>query len=35
VVPDVPINEFSRTKLAATEKELKEEKAMVAAFLPH
>jgi malate dehydrogenase len=35
VVPDVPLNEFSRARLAATEKELKEEKAMVAALLPH
>jgi malate dehydrogenase len=34
VVPDVPVNEFSRTRLAATEKELKEEKAMVAGLLP-
>jgi malate dehydrogenase len=35
VVPDVLLNEFSRARLAATEKELKEEKAMVAALLPH
>ncbi len=35
VVPDVPLNEFSRARLAATEKELKEEKAMVAALLLH
>jgi len=35
VVPDVPLNEFSRARLAAAEKELKEEKAMVAALLPH
>ena len=35
VVPDVPLNEFSRARLAAAEKELKEEKAMVAALLLH
>jgi malate dehydrogenase len=34
VVPDLPINEFSRSKLTATENELKEEKALVAALLP-
>jgi malate dehydrogenase len=35
VVRDVPLNEFSRARLAVTEKELKEEKAMVAGLLPH
>jgi malate dehydrogenase len=34
VVPDVPVDEFSRSKLVATENELKEEKALVAALLP-
>ncbi len=34
VIPGLPINEFSRTRLQATEKELKEEKAMVAGLLP-
>jgi malate dehydrogenase len=33
IVPDVPLNEFSRAKIAATEAELKEEKAMVADLL--
>jgi hypothetical protein len=30
----VPINEFSRSKITATENELKEEKALVADLLP-
>jgi malate dehydrogenase len=34
IVPGVALSEFSRTKIAATEKELKEEKAMVAELLP-
>jgi malate dehydrogenase len=34
VVPGVPISEFSRSKLTATENELKEEKALVASLLP-
>jgi len=34
VVPDLPVNEFSRSKLTATENELKEEKALVAGLLP-
>ena len=34
IVKDVPLNEFSRAKIAATENELKEEKAMVADLLP-
>ena len=34
VIPDVPVNEFSRAKLTATENELKEEKAMVGALPP-
>jgi malate dehydrogenase len=34
VVSDVPINEFSRSKIDATVNELKEEKAMVADLLP-
>ncbi|RKX34978.1 MAG: malate dehydrogenase [Verrucomicrobia bacterium] len=33
IVQDLPINEFSRTKLIETENELKEEKAMVADLL--
>ncbi|MFN3409029.1 MAG: malate dehydrogenase [Limisphaerales bacterium] len=33
IVPDVPLNDFSRAKIAATEAELKEEKAMVADLL--
>jgi malate dehydrogenase len=33
VILDVPINEFSRAKLMATENELKEEKAMLGALL--
>jgi malate dehydrogenase len=34
IVSDVPVNEFSRSKLVATENELKEEKALVSALLP-
>ena len=34
VIPDLPVNEFSRAKLTATESELKEEKAMGGAFPP-
>jgi malate dehydrogenase len=34
VVQGVPVNEFSRSKLTATETELKEEKALVAELLP-
>jgi len=34
VVAGLPVNEFSRTRLAATENELKEEKALVAGLLP-
>lgn len=33
VVPDVPLNEFSRAKIALTEAELKEERAMVQELL--
>jgi malate dehydrogenase len=34
IVPGVTLNEFSQAKVAATEKELKEEKALVAELLP-
>ena len=34
IVPDVPIDDFSRTKIDATVNELKEEKTMVADLLP-
>ncbi len=34
IVQGVPLNEFSRAKIAATEAELKEEKSMVGALLP-
>jgi malate dehydrogenase len=34
VLPGVPVNEFSRARLTATESELKEEKAMVGEFPP-
>jgi malate dehydrogenase len=34
IVQGVPLNEFSKAKIAATEAELKEEKAMVADLLP-
>ena len=33
IVADVPLNDFSRSKILATEKELKEEKALVAELL--
>ena len=34
IVPDVPIDEFSRAKINTTVNELKEEKVMVADLLP-
>jgi malate dehydrogenase len=34
VVQGVPLNEFSRAKISATENELKEEKALVSELLP-
>jgi malate dehydrogenase len=34
IVPGVPLSDFSKTKIAATETELKEEKALVADLLP-
>jgi malate dehydrogenase len=34
IIPGVPLNDFSRAKIAATEKELKEERALVADLLP-
>jgi malate dehydrogenase len=34
IVPGLPLNEFSKAKIAATEAELKEEKAMVAELFP-
>jgi len=34
IVPGLPVNEFSRAKIAATEAELREEKALVAELLP-
>lgn len=34
IVQNVPLNEFSKSKIAATENELKEERAMVADLLP-
>jgi malate dehydrogenase len=34
IVPDVPLDAFSRERIAATENELKEEKALVAELLP-
>ncbi len=34
IVPGVQVNEFSRSKITATENELKEEKALVAELLP-
>jgi malate dehydrogenase len=34
IVPNVPLNDFSRVKIAATEAELKEEQALVADLLP-
>ena len=34
VIPDLPVNEFSRAKLTATENELKEERTLVGALPP-
>ena len=34
IVQDVPLNEFSRAKIAVTENELKEEKALVSELIP-
>jgi malate dehydrogenase len=34
IVPDVPLSDFSKSKIAVTEAELKEEKALVADLLP-
>ncbi|HAB15223.1 MAG TPA: malate dehydrogenase [Verrucomicrobiota bacterium] len=34
IIPGVPVNEFSRSKIVATENELKEEKALVSELLP-
>jgi malate dehydrogenase len=34
VVPGVPVSDFSRSKLTATENELMEEKALVSTLLP-
>jgi len=34
IVQGVPLNEFSKAKIAATEAELKEEKSLVADLLP-
>jgi malate dehydrogenase len=34
IVQIVPLNEFSKSKIAATENELKEEKSLVADLLP-
>ena len=34
IVPNLPLNDFSRSKIAATEAELKEEKTLVADLLP-
>ena len=34
IVPNVPLNDFSRAKIAATEAELKEEQSLVADLLP-
>ncbi|MFM8359220.1 MAG: malate dehydrogenase, partial [Verrucomicrobiota bacterium] len=34
IIPQVPVNDFSRGKIVATENELKEEKALVADLLP-
>ena len=34
IVPNVPLNDFSRAKIAATEAELKEEQSLVANLLP-
>ena len=34
IVQGVPLNDFSRAKITATENELKEEKSLVAELLP-
>lgn len=34
IIPGVPVNEFSRSKITATENELKEEKSLVSDLLP-
>ncbi len=34
IVPGVPVNEYSRSKITATENELKEEKSLVAELIP-
>ena len=34
IVQGVPVNDFSRSKITATENELKEEKSLVAELLP-
>ena len=34
IIPGVPVNEFSRSKITATETELKEEKSLVSDLLP-
>ena len=34
IVQGLPVNDFSRAKIAATESELKEEKGLVAELLP-
>jgi malate dehydrogenase len=34
IVQGVPVNEFSRAKITATENELKEEKSLVSELLP-
>ena len=34
IVPDLPLSEFSRSKITATENELKEEKSLVSELLP-
>jgi malate dehydrogenase len=34
IVQNVPVNEFSRSKITATENELKEEKSLVSELLP-
>jgi malate dehydrogenase len=34
IVQNVPVNDFSRSKITATENELKEEKSLVSELLP-
>jgi len=34
IIPDAPLNDFSRSKIVATENELKEEKSLVSELLP-